>query len=783
MEPGNGRSCAQSFLAGVVAYVDVWSSSRTENYSETFAQQLFDMGAKVSKTFNKQVTHVIFKDGRSSTWNRAQKSGVKLVSVLWVEKCREVGAHVDESLYPAINTNEGLPQLIKKHKCMQPKDFIEKTPENDRRLQKRLEIMAKNLDVQKAATETDIPVLLFEDDGSLVYSPASKIKFQCSAMERRIKDMKEKRENLSPTASQMSQVSDSNSAPATCEPTLVSMSSACTLSSDGPGRDSLNSSFTNMLGNPESKRFRKKSGKYVIETENATDVSTVAFGSSPVSIGDSRHLRRKLIQLNNLEDDFCAKSVTSEMCSAQSDSFRNDWFMVGTGKLLSEANNLGYRFSSEKSIHLEAAEGTNDSLNSGKGCSSDPSSVNVALSPLTTDCASSCEQPRKTIRSSIGWSSSPLCERDLENDFLQAILAPTESTNDQDSSYEDYFSPANFNKNKVRISLPLQCLQKSQCLPDIVCKCSPSQSQQGTMQQESHKKGTTCSKKRKRVSETVASLTTPQSKKRATLNCTSQRAKGEIVEAPFLNHNFQIQICTSSVNRCNPSTGDNTLCGISDHSCEVFLDQRNEPNENLKTTRRIKKPLRTLVMTSMSSEKQNAVVQVVRKLGGFQFSNEVCKNTSHVVAGSPRRTLSVLMGIARGCWIVCFEWVLWSLEYGHWISEEPYELSVDFPAAPVCRIQRYISDKKYHQKLFSDQPLMFVSRTTQPPCEKLCELIQLCGGKVCKTPRRAKVCIGECKVGKYAEIKCLSEKWILDSITQHKICPPENYFIFQNKHT
>lgn len=48
---------------------------------------------------------------------------------------------------------------------------------------------------------------------------------------------------------------------------------------------------------------------------------------------------------------------------------------------------------------------------------------------------------------------------------------------------------------------------------------------------------------------------------------------------------------------------------------------------------------------------------MVRKLGGFRFSNEVCKNTSHVVAGSPRRTLNVLMGIAQGCWIVCYEWV------------------------------------------------------------------------------------------------------------------------------
>ncbi|KAL8172777.1 UNVERIFIED_CONTAM: hypothetical protein K2H54_017830 [Gekko kuhli] len=58
----------------------------------------------------------------------------------------------------------------------------------------------------------------------------------------------------------------------------------------------------------------------------------------------------------------------------------------------------------------------------------------------------------------------------------------------------------------------------------------------------------------------------------------------------------------------------------------------------------------------MSFEQKNAVVQVGKKLGGFLFSNEVCANTSHVIAGSPRRTLNVLLGIARGCWIVSYEW-------------------------------------------------------------------------------------------------------------------------------
>lgn len=97
----------------VVAYVDVWSASKMEDYSDPFIQQLLVMGAEVrklliltfvsiwmyvryyvksvdilqvSKTLNKQVTHVVFKHGRPSTWKKAQKMGVKIVSVHWVAR-------------------------------------------------------------------------------------------------------------------------------------------------------------------------------------------------------------------------------------------------------------------------------------------------------------------------------------------------------------------------------------------------------------------------------------------------------------------------------------------------------------------------------------------------------------------------------------------------------------------------------------------------------------------------------------------------------------------------
>lgn len=39
-------------FSDVVAFVDVWSSNKTENYSKSFVENLADMGATVSIAFN-----------------------------------------------------------------------------------------------------------------------------------------------------------------------------------------------------------------------------------------------------------------------------------------------------------------------------------------------------------------------------------------------------------------------------------------------------------------------------------------------------------------------------------------------------------------------------------------------------------------------------------------------------------------------------------------------------------------------------------------------------------
>ena len=71
------------------------------------------------------------------------------------------------------------------------------------------------------------------------------------------------------------------------------------------------------------------------------------------------------------------------------------------------------------------------------------------------------------------------------------------------------------------------------------------------------------------------------------------------------------------------------------------------------------------------------------QLGECEIQGEVGVDTTHIVSGGKRRTLNVLKAILSGCWLLSVEWVLKSLEKGFWLSEEPYELAEDFPAAKV----------------------------------------------------------------------------------------------------
>ena len=74
---------------------------------------------------------------------------------------------------------------------------------------------------------------------------------------------------------------------------------------------------------------------------------------------------------------------------------------------------------------------------------------------------------------------------------------------------------------------------------------------------------------------------------------------------------------------------------------------------------------------------------VINKLGGFVIEEKVSAHTTHVITSGPKRTLNLLKGIARGCWIVLQEWALRSLESEKWLDEDEFELSDFSPAVQV----------------------------------------------------------------------------------------------------
>ncbi|NXC30428.1 MCPH1 protein, partial [Campylorhamphus procurvoides] len=432
---------------------------------------------QVSKTLNKHVTHVVFKDGRLTTWKKAQKMGVKTVSVLWVEKCRETGVHVDESSFPAVDTNEGFPLLIKKHKCMQPKDFVEKTPENDRKLQRRLDQMAKDLTLQKTAinAETDVPVLLFEANGSLLYSPVNKIKDQCNARERRIKGMKEKRESLS-SGSQMTQILPIRS-PGDCP------LSTCVLTNSEdmllPGRqmeDCLNSSY-DCLWRPEKLQRQKTE---VVEpgrdtctdtlVSTSTSVSSPSQGSEQKSVTPNQCTRRSLtnkqiihhnsddrLSLENKQLKFPARSLKNE--ESKTTSITSERFLL---------KGFSHFTPSKKLMQLSTVPGLIDSLSNSPMNSEDFNSCSLdkSLPVDRNDCILE-NKKRKKLQPlpSLKLATSELDASESKG-FLQAITTYGKSYCTEETSYEDFFSSSNLIENKVQIRVP----KESQNPPEVCYK-------------------------------------------------------------------------------------------------------------------------------------------------------------------------------------------------------------------------------------------------------------------------------------------------------------------------
>ncbi|XP_041044188.1 microcephalin [Carcharodon carcharias] len=894
----------KAILQDVVAFVEVWSSNKTENYSKPFVGHLIDMGAKVLKYFNKQVTHVVFKDGHESVWKKAKRTGVKLVSVLWVERCMATGTHVDESLFPAMNESKFLPENKRTHRCMKPRDFIEKTPENDKRLQKKLDQMIQNLDSKKTIG-ADPPLLLFDEDATGLNMPKMKsvpLNQFCGMVER-LKEMKEKRENLSPTASQMSQ-SISGSATSLCQPFLGEsptitpkrFAEELVIDSEGASINDPCGSFVHEKKIPLLRDAYEEQMDQHSRPESSVESSHLFSPNSDLIKETSQRRRKKTVAKTKLHiskkknllaslDDDGASPSSCNVERKYSEGENGEAFDSATPELKLYSN------ISKTNIKLSPPDQTTSIAKecdfAETGCVSNVHYKNNA-SPLKPKCSPASKENQTSSR-----KNGKLCKNQIAHlkptgiDLFKAkdfssSFPDDYPTNGDVMVYEDFFSPVNLKgQNKPRPSLGV--LPPESPSPPRLSFGSVKQKRKSQETNHQHFIGRT---KRARG---ITNFSTGEQSNASIYNnneplnvialvdknnhdcqndshqpaaaTVSNRRKSHIKqllehfldESEELSNNEVSEKIESHLHRNNGErkvdllANDSTLTYFCGHSKGIklssdlhtetktnslnsikLIDQLNKEQTEkekvqchqedklsknfltLKTTdsdledkhlcaprqshnkkcnttevthttigckgKNIK-PSRTLVMTSMPSENQIIVIQIVKQLGGFLFSDQVTETTTHVIAGHPRRTLNILFGIARGCWILSFDWILWSLEQGCWVPEEPYELSAQFPAATICRLEKQSTTGVYQQDLFSNQPLIFISTKSEPPTLMLEKLVQLCGGKVCKTLRKAGICIGQYKGKRPPESQHLSENWILDCITQHKLCSIDGYIL------
>ncbi|KAJ1524930.1 hypothetical protein ONE63_009788 [Megalurothrips usitatus] len=206
-------------------------------------------------------------------------------------------------------------------------------------------------------------------------------------------------------------------------------------------------------------------------------------------------------------------------------------------------------------------------------------------------------------------------------------------------------------------------------------------------------------------------------------------------------------------------------------SCFVRGTQR--PTQSQSKPKKARPQMRTMVCTFMHRRDIDVVAAVIKQLGGWILEPTVSVRTTHVVCGDSKRTINLLRGIAHGCWILHQEWVMRSLEAGHWLDEEPFELT-EFPAVQQCRVAR--ETLGVCPDIFSAAGGIFVANDTTPPRADIMDLLTLCGAKTVKAARQAKVIVGHHqKRTSHSDVALVNEQWVLDSIQENMLQPVRRY--------
>jgi len=718
-------------LEGVIAFIEV--RSNTENRFDGISKQVEMLGAKVSKKFTPDVTHVIFKEGKKATKERALKKGIHLVSVLWVESCRQSGKRISEDLFPVVESSEvGSPLMVgrlRRTKSMQPKAFeedVQNSADRGERKRKR-KLQASNVTPSAVilCAETQDPHSPIGSNP--MWTPHMVPDTPCRGL-------------AATTGSEDKPIG------------AIKFSESDSDQSE-EGSDDTPSSIRKMKKRLLSKSTPTRPPSLTLPELGMTPKARVHQSPNEVFLTGSAQGKKRKRQDSPVED-------TQDLIATE----KNGRDFVG--ERTNAAGKLKVKTGSEDKEEMNT-EGTRemtgaiDAKNRDRG-----TGTNERLTK--TPKKREAKTKEKTDISQEDDLSQMFKEEDAElrvspsnksGGSVKKGFSKTARLVGKVDTVEDF---GDLNENKVKSER--ETGKKEHCL----------------------KKETGNSGKRKVIKEKSVKQEKVVSEDKlenlVRLDKLDCRVNGhESGKASDEGHDVDAKI----KKECKESKGKNgkiySEANVEDdkETCTEEEGQQPEESENgivrkhkTKAVKKVK-PKRSIVMTSMHFNEQDIILSVARKLGGFFIEDRVSPTTTHVIAGSPRRTLNVLMAIAQGCWLVSPVWVMKSLEVGRWVDEEPYELSEAFPAAQLCRLERISAGVDYRQELFTECPPIFVSENCSPPSDSLIMLISLCGGKVSSSVRKAGICLGS--MTRSTQAVNITEQWLLDCITQHVVLPFTDY--------
>ncbi|KAL1517902.1 hypothetical protein ABEB36_001605 [Hypothenemus hampei] len=759
------RVSYNQILNGVIAYVEIQSRSN-EDRSQGVKTVLRLMGADIRETFTNDVTHVIFKDGSYTTFQKAKLKNIHLVSILWVEFCRKNMQRQNEKHYPAMRN------MIFDEETMICSQMQREYEDIVREEYKRSVEEGTPLPTTQSIINRRRTLMILGTPNSVSQVSSS---FE-TARENSI-DLNSDKENLGENQKPLMEKNNSNKA-------AIYLNDNFDYGSRRKTQNTLHLSKKKLFN-------ESRSSTSLLLSDRSTSIPSSS--SEKVATSNRNEViisNNSLIFDKNISEDKTGTTIPSKVQSSSNDSKRvtrrqcrlsvssMSSLQLSSPSVVKNSENSvmnqvsktmsSLRLVSSNDSSIEQNELVEGALSKNKSNSSSDDSEIIPLKEFVTTRrktrVNNIKKSAKTVKNDeiLDSNKTKVNRKSVMKLYNPDNMIEVEGQVDDDKEREEIRRQnrqaliVNFDKSKTDTKIIEQ----------------PILNDKDSIEDDNEIETVTIPSPNKRSK--VAKKAKP-----VVLNSSIDEQKSLLQEV--LDGKFDKDDNASKLGKRKLIKPVLVSPPLNRRSTMEFMPRSVSTSKNKLKTKERKTKLSSIVCTMLHRPDVQLFIQIVNKLGRFYTENEVSEKTTHLIVGEPRRTINMLRAISRGCWILTFDWVLKSLEGGKWLPEEDFEVTDFAPVVQKSRLERQAFGPKYTLDVFSSCPPIHVDPSTDPRSSDLKELITTCKGKVVNSARMAKIIIG--RYVKQENTTCVNELWVLDCITFYKKMPFKQKYLLTSKKT